>query len=155
MRTVLRPRKSSAWTITAKRPPRCSRPRALRGAGRRKTSPRTISVGGPRRELRELFPDDPHLLAIALVRREAADLVTNRRARPSPGAGLVERGAHGFGVGQALRTNDVESRLRAVVKADVKGTRHSRTVARRMLHAAASVRIRAGRALRAAGPDPA
>jgi hypothetical protein len=48
-RTVLNPRSSSAWTTTAHRAPRCSRPRTLRGAGRRKISPRTTSVDGFRR----------------------------------------------------------------------------------------------------------
>jgi hypothetical protein len=45
-RTVLNPRSSSAWTTTTYRAPRCSWPRTPRGAGRRKTSPRTTSVGG-------------------------------------------------------------------------------------------------------------
>ncbi len=46
---VLRSRNSSAWTMTAKRAPRCSCPRAPRGDGKRKISPRTISQSGEAR----------------------------------------------------------------------------------------------------------
>lgn len=74
-RTVLRPRSSSAWTTTAYRAPRCSRPPARRRAGRRKTSPRTKSVAQRRRELRELFADDAHFFPIADVGSETAGLV--------------------------------------------------------------------------------
>ncbi len=72
---VLRPRSSSACTTTAYRDPRCSCPRARRGGGSRKISPRTTSVRRPRSQLCELFADDPHLLAIALVRGERAHLI--------------------------------------------------------------------------------
>jgi len=55
-RIVLRPRNSSAWTTTAYRDPRCSRPRAPRGAGRRNSSPLTIVVSFPP----ELARPSPH-----------------------------------------------------------------------------------------------
>jgi len=88
---VLRPKNSSACTITAYRAPRCSRPRAARGGGSRKTSPRTISVARRRRELGQLLSDDPHLVAVRLVGCDSQDLCSDRRPDSATGSRLSER----------------------------------------------------------------
>jgi hypothetical protein len=68
---------SSAWTTTAYRAPRCSRPRAPRGDGKRNTSPRTTSVKRFRSEISHLLTDKPHLNPIGLVGGESLDLFSD------------------------------------------------------------------------------
>src|SRR6266487_1344595 len=119
--------------MTAYRAPRCSWPRAPRGAGRRKTSPRTTSVGERRSELRELLSDDPHLLTVALICRQAPDFIAYRRPHPSPAGRLPQRGAHCLGVGQAVTADDLERRCRCLVESNVKRTCHTQIVARIVL----------------------
>jgi hypothetical protein len=59
------------------------------------------SVDGRRRELGELFADDPHLLPIDLVRREPTYLVANGGPDTPSGRVLLQRCPHGLGVRQS------------------------------------------------------
>lgn len=131
--TVLRPRNSSACTTTAWRAPRCSCPRARRGAGSRKISPRTISVGWGWCELSELLADDAHLLAVVLVCGEDAHLVTYDRPKPATRRRLAQRHAHRFRVAEFACPHDLEGRRGSVIETDVQRPSHAGTVAQNVL----------------------
>ena len=141
-RMVLRSRNSSAWTTTAYPAPRFPCPRTLRGAGRWNISPRTTSVGEWRCERGELFADQPHLLAVVLVVREATHLFADGRADPTPRCRLPQRGPHSFRVAQPAGSDDLERRCGGIVEPDVKGTSHPPTVAQIMLRLDGRVRSR-------------
>ncbi len=66
-----------------------------------------------------MFADEPHLLAVVLVSGKTMHLVSQRRACPPPCRGLAKRRTHGFRVGHATRSDDLERIGRGIVKADM------------------------------------
>ena len=91
------------------------------------------SVGERWSELGQLLPDDPHLLAIALVGGQASDLVAKCRAHTAPRGRLPKRSTHGLGVGQPVAPDDLERRCRCLVEPNVKRTCHKLSVVRVVL----------------------
>jgi hypothetical protein len=121
---VLRSRNSSAWTMTAYRAPPSSWPRAFRGAGSRKISPRTISVCGLRGESRKFLADKAHLRAVDLICCESAYLVSHCRAQPPTSRRFTQSSTHGLPVGETSGAHDLECRGRRFVRSNVERTSH-------------------------------
>ena len=123
--TVLSPRNSSAWTITAKRALRCSWPRVCRGDGNRKISPRITGLGSLWRQRSHLLADGLHLCSICLVRCEPLDLRNDRGARATVGCRLAQRRPNRLGVAQSITTDDIESSDRTVIQTYVQRATHN------------------------------
>src|SRR5205809_192948 len=83
-----------------------------------------MSVRQARRQLGELFANEPHLFAVVLVRGETAHLVSQGRAGPPTCRCLAECRTHGLGVGEAARTDDLERSGGRVIETDMKRSSH-------------------------------
>jgi hypothetical protein len=80
-----------------------------------------------------VLPDEPHLLAVALVRRKQPYLLSHGRAEAPACCGFAQRCAYRLRVRQSPGAHDLESGGGSVIQPDMEGTRHARSVARIVL----------------------